>query len=53
MQLRAGQTADIFADYANKPATTGTMSFVGPSVNLKPGAAPVPSGWRQRIGRRR
>jgi membrane fusion protein, multidrug efflux system len=41
MQLRAGQAADIFADYANKPATTGTVSFVGPSVDPKTSAVPV------------
>jgi RND family efflux transporter MFP subunit len=40
-QLRAGQAADIFADNANKPATTGSVSFVSPSVEPKTGAAPV------------
>jgi RND family efflux transporter MFP subunit len=40
-QLRPGQAAEIFADYANKPATTGTVSFVGPSVDPKTGAVPV------------
>jgi membrane fusion protein, multidrug efflux system len=40
-QLRPGQIADIFADYANEPSTTGSVSFVGPSVDLKTAAAPV------------
>jgi RND family efflux transporter MFP subunit len=41
IQLRPSQAADIFADYANKPATTGIVSFVGPSVDPKTGAVPV------------
>jgi RND family efflux transporter MFP subunit len=41
MQLRAGQTADIFTDNAKSPATTGRVSFVSPSVDLKTGSAPV------------
>jgi RND family efflux transporter MFP subunit len=41
MQLRVGQTADIFADNARKPTTTGGVSFVSPSVDLRTGAAPV------------
>jgi membrane fusion protein, multidrug efflux system len=40
-QLRAGQTADIFTDNAKKPAATGTVSFVSPSVDLKTAAALV------------
>jgi RND family efflux transporter MFP subunit len=39
--LRTGQTADIFTDNAKKPATTGTVSFVSPSVHQKTGSAPV------------
>jgi len=41
LQLRAGQTADVFTDSAKKPAATGSVSFVSPSVDLKTGAAPV------------
>jgi RND family efflux transporter MFP subunit len=41
MQLRAGQTADIFTENANNPAATGSVSFVSPSVDLKTNAAPV------------
>jgi membrane fusion protein, multidrug efflux system len=40
-QLRAGQTADIFTDNAKKPAATGRVSFVSPSVDLKTAAALV------------
>lgn len=40
-QLRAGQTADIFTDNAKKPAATGTVSFVSPSVDQKTAAALV------------
>jgi RND family efflux transporter MFP subunit len=41
MQLRVGQTADIFTDNGRKPATTGGVSFVSPSVDLRTGAAPA------------
>jgi len=40
-RLRAGQTAEIFTDNAKKPAATGTVSFVSPSVDLKTAAALV------------
>jgi membrane fusion protein, multidrug efflux system len=41
IDLKAGQTADIFADAAKKPTTTGSVSFVSPSVDLRTNAAPV------------
>jgi RND family efflux transporter MFP subunit len=41
MHLRAGQTADIFIDNAKAPATTGNVSFVSPTVDVKNGAAPA------------
>jgi len=41
VQLKVGQSADIYADNARKPATTASVSFVSPSVDLKTGAAPV------------
>jgi RND family efflux transporter MFP subunit len=34
-QLRDGQTAEIFADSGKKPATTGHVSFISPSVDQK------------------
>jgi RND family efflux transporter MFP subunit len=40
-RLRAGQAADVFADDAEKRATTGNVSFVSPSVDPKTGATPV------------
>jgi membrane fusion protein (multidrug efflux system) len=39
--LGAGQNADIFTDNGKKPATTGGVSFVSPSVDQKTGAAMV------------
>jgi membrane fusion protein, multidrug efflux system len=39
--LRAGQNADIFTDNGKKPATTGGVSFVSPSVDQKTGSAMV------------
>jgi RND family efflux transporter MFP subunit len=41
MQVKAGQTAEIFADNAKKPAATGSVAFVSPSVDIKNNAAPV------------
>src|SRR5260221_3749409 len=41
MQLRTGQIANIFTDNAKRPATTGSVSFVSPSVDLKTGSAPA------------
>jgi RND family efflux transporter MFP subunit len=40
-QVKAGQTAEIFVDNAKTPATTGIVSFVSPSVDVKTAAAPV------------
>jgi membrane fusion protein, multidrug efflux system len=39
--LRAGQNAEIFTDNGKKPATTGGVSFVSPSVDQKTGSAMV------------
>jgi membrane fusion protein, multidrug efflux system len=52
IRLRAGQTADIFADSANTPATVGMVSFIGPSVNIKTGAATVRLSLAQDCGLR-
>jgi membrane fusion protein (multidrug efflux system) len=41
VQLSAGQTAEVFIDNAKKPATTGRVSFVSPSVDQKTGAVLV------------
>ncbi len=41
MQVKAGQTAEIFAHNAKKPAATGSVAFVSPSVDIKNNAAPV------------
>jgi membrane fusion protein (multidrug efflux system) len=51
-QLRAGQTADIFTDNAKKPAATGTVSFVSPSVDLKTAAALVRLALPEKSGLR-
>ena len=40
-RLKAGQFAEVFADNANKPTATGSVSFVSPSVDMKTGAALV------------
>jgi membrane fusion protein (multidrug efflux system) len=39
--LMTGQAAEIFTDNAKKPATTGSVSFVSPSVDQKTGSALV------------
>ncbi len=39
--LQTGQTADLFTDNGKKPATTGSVSFVSPSVDQKTGSALV------------
>jgi membrane fusion protein, multidrug efflux system len=41
VQLRTGQTADVFMDNAKKPITTGRVSFVSPSVDQKTNAVLV------------
>ena len=41
MQVKAGQAAEVFTDNARKPATTASVSFVSPSVDMKTSSAPV------------
>jgi RND family efflux transporter MFP subunit len=41
VQLGTGQTAEVFMDNAKKPATTGRVSFVSPSVDQKTNAVLV------------
>ena len=52
LQLHPGQTADIITGSVAKPATTGTVSFVSPSVDPKTGAAPVRLGLPEDSGLR-
>jgi RND family efflux transporter MFP subunit len=52
LQLSPGQTADIFTDNVTRPATTGIVSFVSPSVDPKTGAAPVRLGLPEDSGLR-
>jgi RND family efflux transporter MFP subunit len=40
-QLKEGQTTEIFADNANKPATTGRVSFISPLVDQRTGSVLV------------
>jgi membrane fusion protein, multidrug efflux system len=40
-RVRPGQSAEIFIDNAKDPATTGSVSFVSPTIDLKTAAAPV------------
>jgi membrane fusion protein (multidrug efflux system) len=35
MRVKAAQTADIFIDYGKTPVTTGQVSFVSPTVDLR------------------
>lgn len=41
MQLKVGQTAQIFADNAKKPTAIGSVAFVSPSVDIKNNASPA------------
>jgi RND family efflux transporter MFP subunit len=50
--LSAGQTADIFTDNVTNPVTTGTVSFVSPSVDPNSGSAPVRLGLPEDSGLR-
>lgn len=40
-RIRPGQSAEIFIDNVKDPATTGSVSFVSPTIDMKTAAAPV------------